>query len=176
MDKSKANILVALVFITIGCYVIYDTFTDFAKEGFASGNAEMNSAKYPRVLAGGLIALALLEIVSTLKKKKSKTEKPGPSEASATETMETGFSKPDGDKKYYGLVLGTLAVFIAYIILVDVFGYFLTTPVMLFSIFIILGVTRIWEAAAFSLVTTVVLYVLFAIGLELILPYGTIFS
>jgi hypothetical protein len=164
MDKSKLNIIVALIFIGIGFYVIYDTYTDFAREGFASGNAEMNSAKYPRVLAGGLILLSILEIITTVRKMR----------VAKAEVEES--SSIVNKKKHFGLALSTVAVFLAYITLVDVFGYFLTTPVMMFLMFLILGVRRIWEAAAFSLVTTVVLYILFAIGLELILPYGTIFS
>ena len=164
MDKTKLNIIVSLVFIGIGFYVFYDTYTDFAREGFASGNAEMNSAKYPRVLAGGLIVLCILEIFSTLRKKK------------AAEQDREELSDDIVEKKHYGLALATIAVFLAYIILVDVFGYFLTTPFMLFLMFVILGVRRIWEAAALSVVTTVVLYFLFSVGLELILPYGTIFS
>jgi hypothetical protein len=59
---------------------------------------------------------------------------------------------------------------------VDIFGYFITTPIMLFGMFFVLGVRRIWEAMVLSILTTAVLYVVFAIGLELILPHGTLFS
>jgi len=173
-NRSKANILVAILFIAVGCYVFYDTFTDFAKEGFADGNAEMNSAKYPRVLAGGLILLAILEIAATVRNRAREPEPDG---------METPSAGTPGapaagveEKKKYGLALGALAIFVGYILLVDIFGYFITTPVMLFGIFFLLGVRRIWEVVVLSIVTTVVLYVLFAIGLELILPYGTLFS
>lgn len=173
--QSKANMLVAVLFIVVGCYVFYETFTDFAKEGFAGGNAEMNSAKYPRVLAGGLIILAVLEIVSTIR---NQPRKPEPEDGRATpSTGDPETLKADvKEKKKYGLALGTLAIFIGYILLVDIFGYFITTPIMLFGMFFLLGVRRIWEAVAFSILTTVVLYVLFAIGLELILPYGTLYS
>jgi hypothetical protein len=173
-NRSKANILAAVLFIAVGCYVFYDTFTDFAKEGFAGGNAEMNSARYPRVLAGGLILLAILEIAVTVRDRSQKPE-PGGTAAPAAGAPEAPAAEAE-EKKKYGLALGTLTIFAGYVLLVDIFGYFLTTPVMLFGMFFLLGVRRIWEAAVLSVVTTVVLYVLFAIGLELILPYGTLFS
>ena len=139
------------------------------------GGPFANSAFYPQVIAGVMIFLSVLLAASTLlKRKKRETEQAAP--------LPDGVQVPEaggeidvqelGDKPTKLKILAVAGILVAYTVFLDLFGYWLTTPVFMLILFKVLNVKNWIAAVLLSLVSTAVLYGFFSEILDVVLPYG----
>lgn len=148
---------VALGFMAIGILILYYTGTEFAEAGFAAGDALQNAALFPNLIAYALIALSLLNILMLLLGRVS-------------QSLEDG-ELPVPEAHLRLRVIGILVVVALYLMVVKSVGYDLSTPVMMFAMFAILGAGLI-EAALLGIGISILLSVIFEQGLNVIFPVG----
>jgi hypothetical protein len=140
------------------------------------GGPFANSAFYPQVIAGVMVFLAVLLVLSTLLKwkKPQAEEKPAPplegfedSESAKEIAVEELQEKPTRLK-----ILAVAGILVAYTVLVEFFGYWLTTPVFMLALFKVLDVKNWIAAVLLAVISTAVLFGFFSEILDVVLPYG----
>ncbi len=111
------------VFLTVPCgLVFYEAATTLTEQGYASGTPISNAALYPRLLAGLLLALLALQVVSDVRS--------GP-EAAGSEPA----AAPDRPGQLLFAALGM----VAYVLLLPVLGFLLATPIFVLAMLLALG-------------------------------------
>ena len=182
MPENKTGIfLSAVVVIALALFIYYETFTDFVKNNVAGGGAFHNSALYPQVIAGALIFLSLLLILTNLKKKDQTQIESGPLlfedldlrevEEPQAEDIQTLDAGGEPWKNRVRTVSG-IFILICYIFSLDYFGYYLATPVMLLIFFRLLGVRGWIVTVLLSVGTTMGMFLFFQYFLNVVLPVG----
>jgi hypothetical protein len=174
--QKKWNIISAAAMFMMALFIFYVTKTRFVLEQAVGGGPFANSAFYPQVIAGVMIFLAVLLAASTLfkRKKPQAEEKPAP--------LPEGIEDPGSgeeieveelqEKPTRLKILAVAGILVVYTVLVDLFGYWLTTPVFMLVLFKVLDVKN-WIAAVLLAVTsTAVIYGFFSEILDVVLPYG----
>ncbi|PWG16715.1 hypothetical protein DFK10_10360 [Salibaculum griseiflavum] len=111
------------VLLTVPCgLVFYEAATTLTEQGYASGTPISNAALYPRLLAGVLLALLALQVVSDVRS--------GPEAAGAEPA-----AAPDRPGQMAYAALGM----VAYVLLLPVLGFLLATPVFVLALLLTLG-------------------------------------
>lgn len=123
--SAKPALLLHLpvVLLALVCgLVFYEAATTLTEQGFASGTPISNAALYPRLLAGLLLFLLSLQLITDLRGKAGAA----PSDAPATHGTSTQ------------TVLSGMAI-VAYVVLLPVLGFILATPILVLGILVLLG-------------------------------------
>ncbi len=163
--------------LVLALFVFYQTKTRFILEQAVGGGPFANSAFYPQVIAGVMIFLAVLLGISALLKKKSEpqadeTQGPLPEGIEVPNAGEEIEVEELQEKPSPVRIVAAAALLVLYTALVDLFGYWLTTPVFMLVLLKVLDVKSWITAALLAVVSTVVLYGFFSEILDVVLPYG----
>ena len=173
------NFYPAAVTIALGLFIFYRTFTHFAAHGAAGGGPFRNAALYPRIIAGALIILGILLIVTSIRKK-DEVESESLSSEGEDSQKTRGTLTGDKDAADAAAVhwrnrvraLSGLSILIGYVFALGHFGYYLATPVMLIIFFRILGVKSWIQTVLLSAGVTVGIILFFQSFLNVVLPVG----
>lgn len=148
----KSNIISAIIFILLGAYVLIEAST-FPELG---GDQVTGPEFFPSILAIILIGLSLILFLTSIGKK---------------EDREMGFFNPIVFKTY----LTILGLF-AYILILNIMGFILSTIAILFILIRFYGMKSIPKLAIVSVVATFVLYGVFHLLLSVPLPTNIFLS
>lgn len=117
------------------------------------------------VMLAFYLANAVLDFLSCRKEEKVHI----PSGNNDTTTKERIVASMKSDKIKIPLVF---AVFLLSALLLNILGFFIVLPLFLFTVLRISGVTNWITLMLFSIILTVVLYLIFQVGLSIALPHG----
>ena len=135
--------------------VLYEAATTLTEQGHASGSAISNAALYPRLLSGLLLFLAFFQVISDVR-----MSGPVP-----------GAEEPAGPGQDRLTVFAALTL-VAYIILLPILGFLLTTPLFVLAFLLLLG-DRNWTTLSFvPIATTAGCFVVFQVLFNVNLPRG----
>lgn len=145
---------IALLIFSIYCYIYIGATTP------ASGANELGAAFWPQLILALMSILLVASIIKIIKKDKADKA----IALSGAAVQEFFKSK---------LFLGMLIVSVMALILETV-GFLVTSFLFLAAYCWLLGERRIHIMAIVALVATVILYLIFSVGLQIMLPRGTI--
>jgi len=174
MNKEKRWNLISAGFCTVlGGVILYLSYTTFVKMEATVGGPFAGTGFFPRVVAGTAIFLSILLALTSIVKKG------GPSRPVVGFDVETPVD-PETEKKWRseentiprGMIIGFAFLLLIYTFLMEMFGYLIVTPFFLILFFWILKVKNWAINITLSIVTTFVLYLIFALLLNVILPSG----
>ena len=148
--KPFSELVIGLACIVLGVVVF-----------IAAGNLQtvrlgIGPAGFPKVIA---IVLAVLGLAQT-----------------AT-ALSTGVKAPEFnvDKKAASLFIAAVAMSFAYVLLVDMIGFLIMTPLLLLGLMYLFGERRIVKMLIIAAVTTACIWLLFTEVFMIFLPVGRIF-
>jgi hypothetical protein len=152
-------------FVLVGAYVLYEIATTFVSLGIASGGGRDNAALFPGILAGLLLVVSGLHIGGRLiNKSRSENEDRSRSLVDVVE-----YTKAAGSGR---LQLALVGLLVGYIVLLDFVGYIVTTPIALMAMFRLLGVRKTGANLIVSLVTTILVWLVFSELMRIPMPPG----
>lgn len=144
-------------FGAVAAYIGVEIGTRFVRERMVGGGGRNNAALFPGLLAGALAIVVTAYLVTTLR----------------TRTRTGTHGEPARvDARRRVVQVSVFGVFVAYLALIDVIGYFVTTPLAMIAMFRILGVRAIVLNVAVSVVAMVVVWLLFSELMRIPLPTG----
>lgn len=147
---KKSNIVISFVFILLGILVLLNVST---YPTISVGNEKLlGPAFFPGLLAMILIVLSILLILTNYK---------------STEQRSTGLFDSYSIKAYI-----TMLGLVVYILLLNVVGFLIMTPILLFALIRFYGVKEYPKLVITSLLITVFIYIVFKILLAVPLPLG----
>lgn len=165
--KKKMNILHGMLVIGFSGFIVYLTMTTFIEDEFSMGGTFASAAFYPQLIAGVMIFLAILLIITELSRKKERSV-PSP----AKHDLEGAITNGDDSRASLKAFWGSAFFLIVYIFCLDKFGYLLTTPFLMAGLFWSLGI-RSWKTIVLlSIVSSGGVYLFFSVGLDVLLPQG----
>jgi len=174
MDKEKRWNLIAAGFCAVlASVILYLSYTTFVKMEAKVGGPFAGTGFFPRIVAGAIIFLSILLAVSSLTKKGG-AAKPavGFDEETPVDAETEEKWKSEENTISRGLIIAFAFLLLTYTLLMELFGYLIVTPFFLILFFWILKVKNWAINIALSLTTTFVLYLIFALLLNVILPSG----
>ena len=172
-SENKKNLISAGFMILLALFVIYLTMTQFVTEQAVGGGPFANSAFYPQVIAGVVILLSVFLAGSTLiKKRRASKPPPVPEGVSLPEADEEVAREELKDKPSMLKILLVAGELVVYTVLVEILGYWLTTPIFMAVLFRLLNVKSWIGTILLAIATSAVLYLFFSEILEVVLPYG----
>lgn len=148
---KRIDISISLALIVIAGIMIHTSRSFPGAQG-----ADVGASFFPVILSSLLIFLSLLLILTSIKNK-------------AVETRTTG--KSDWKKVVFGMGF----TFIYFILLIYL-GYVVATPIFLAAMMWMFNYRRIIQVVFWSLLITGIIYVCFAMLLQVPLPSGVFFS
>lgn len=144
------------LFIAILCgVVLYEAATTLTEKGYASGTPISNAALYPRLLAGLLLFLLALQVVTDIRSKAPLTSS----------------ESPAGPGHGRQTAPAALAI-IAYIVILPIMGFLLATPLFVLTFLLLLGDRHAATLVLVPLATTVGCVVVFQVLFNVNLPRG----
>ena len=168
MDKGKVGVAVGFLFISV--YVLFEISTRFAEAGVVGGRPDSNAALFPMVTAILLLLVTSLWILQMIRANRS-SRPAGPREAEGAplsqESEVTAESSKPTMQSFW-----TLIILIVYILFVNVVGYLVSTPFALTAMFYVLGVRKPLIAFGIAVITTFAFYYLFGGLMSILLPVG----
>ena len=172
--KAVFEGIALLLFVAVAGIVFFETNTHFVEEGAASGGAMENAALFPELLAGAIVILCALHFArmawtGRIEKARSSTAPEGP--ARMQTKLEASEENPANERPLTRAFI-CLAAFIAYLLVVDLIGYHIATPVWLAIQFAALGVKNLLLVAATSILGSLLVASIFEGMLNIVLPVG----
>lgn len=149
---KKGNIIASILVIALGIYVIITCMGYPKAEAYGTGVP--GPGLWPGVVAGCMVAAGLALLIKSLRMKP---------EEDTPIAMWT-----DGTKRVYI----TMAILVAYVAILGVVGFILSTIVMLFIFIQWFSKTKPVVTAVISVVTTMVIYCIFRFLLEVPVDFG----
>lgn len=174
MHSRHHNILSSAVFLGISAFVYYQTYTRFVVRQAVGGGPFANSAFFPRVVAG---AMALLSLILLIKNLINPSEKDSEViDQGITPPRPTDLAAESGELKKPSAVqvVSVAALLLAYTVALPLFGYLVTTPLLMIGLFLLLGVRRPLTLILLTVGSAGMIYLLFSEVLNVILPRGRI--
>lgn len=162
MNKGKA--IIAIGFLLVGGYALFEIATRFAKGGMVGGRPQNNAGLFPLITAVLLLFVTVIWIIQNLRSGESGVDTTAFEQQKGHGT--SGPVKPNM-KSFW-----ILSILVVYILLVNVIGYLVLTPFALTAMLYVLGVGNLLVGFSVSLVTTFVFYYLFGVLMNIILPVG----
>jgi hypothetical protein len=162
MDKGRVTIAVG--FLVIGGYTLFEIATRFAEAGMIGGRPQNNAALFPLITAILLLLVTGIWILQNLRAKGAHVEH-APSDEEDLSARSVP-AKPNIHSFWILLIL------VLYILFVNIVGYLVLTPFALTAMLFVLGVRNLLYGFAVSIVTTFVFYYLFGGLMNIILPVG----
>ena len=151
MGRNFAETLFILLLVGAILLVFYDVNTSMVEQGIAKGDAYQNSAAYPTVLSIILILCVSLVIFRNLILRRN-VEK----------------SNLIFDLKHIQLFI----IFCIYLIFLDMVGYHLLTPILLFITSFIYGERNWFITIIYSIIISLLIALIFEELLNVVLPVG----
>ena len=151
MDRNFAEKLFIFLLVGAVTLVFYDINTSMVEQGIAKGDAYQNAAAYPTVLS--IILIACIGLVSLRNLILSKN----------IEETELIF-----DLKHIQLFI----IFCIYLIFLDMVGYHLLTPILLFITSFIYGERNWFITIIYSIIISLLIALIFEELLNVVLPVG----
>jgi hypothetical protein len=158
-----------LFFLAIVGLVFYLAATSLAEQGAASGTAITNAAMYPRLIAGLLLLLIIVQLISSIRKQHLKSKLTSEQSMNIHDGEESGSRDV---KQIRRQIMLSSAAFVAYLLVLPIFGYLLATHILIIALVLILGVRSIIRVFSFSVVLTFVCAIVFEGLLNVHLPRG----
>jgi hypothetical protein len=158
-----------LFFLAIVGLVFYLAATSLAEQGAASGTAITNAAMYPRLIAGLLLLLIVVQLISSIRKHRLKSDLTPEQSINMYDGEESG---PIDVKQIRRQILLSSAAFVAYLLVLPIFGYLLATHILIIALVLILGARSIVRVLTFAVVLTFACAVVFEGLLNVHLPRG----
>jgi putative tricarboxylic transport membrane protein len=156
MSKFREKLLVSAGFLVISGYVMFEVFTQFAPAGHLGVRPQNDAGLFPLLIAITLFALTVIHIITLFRQKQS----------TQTEQNSQHESTPNIQSVYILLIL------IVYITIVNYFGYLVTTPFALFTMFCVLGIKNVLKNIILSTAVTIAVYFIFGTLMNILLPVG----
>jgi membrane-associated HD superfamily phosphohydrolase len=156
---KRDDYVVGIVSILIGLFIIFDASALRAKTSLDPAGP----AALPVMIAWGMIVIGVIHLVGAWFANKVLT----------TKTQTKSFTKKLRD---YRAVIAVTVISLAYAGLLDILGYLLMTPLLIGLILWYVHVRDMRHIAKVSVTMTVVLYAIFAFGLKVRLPIGSLFE
>lgn len=127
----------------------------------------MGPVAWPIVLCSLLIVLLGVNVLKLIKKKKTgDTSKPQP------DTQGTVSFKEKVVGIFKSKLFLALVILFAYALLLERIGFLWSTPFFIYAYMTLLGQKKVWVKIITALITTVVMYLLFNMVLQVPLPRG----
>lgn len=160
-NKKKTNILHGMLVIGFSVFIIYLTMTTFIEDEFSMGGTFASAAFYPQLIAGVMIFLSVLLIITSFLSKKEYS-------VPTQEKIENEDNSQISRRAFWGSVF----FLILYVFCLDKFGYLLITPLLMAGLFWSLEI-RSWKSIVLlSIVSSGGVYLFFSVGLDVLLPQG----
>ena len=167
--KYKMNIVQGALVIGFSLFIIYLTLTSFIEDEFSMGGSFASATFYPQLIAGVMIFLSILLIVTALiPNKKESTSVSERKKAAVVDKKADSNNLPAGRKMFWGPAI----FLVLYTFCLDKFGYILTTPVFMGALFWSLEIRRWKTIVLLSIVSSGIVYILFSVGLDVLFPQG----
>lgn len=152
LNKYTYDWLAWLFFLLIAVLVLWQSATSLVEQGVASGGALQNAAAFPQAIAWGMIFLSILNLVRIIK---------------GHITNET----PITTTKTTSLAITSTILFFIYLMMLEIIGYYIGTPILLTLLLRILGVKWI-NSLLVAVLMTLVVASIFEGLLNVVLPLG----
>ncbi len=172
--KMKNDIFEGIFCIALAIFIIYLTLTQFTIDEYSMGGTFASHAFYPQLIAGMMIFLSVLLILSSLIRKRG-TAASVPEAKKETvrdkDQAEGGLASQKemiSKKLFFGIAL----LLILYTICLELFGYILVTPFFMLIMFRMLKIRKWTTIILLSIVSSGAIYYFFSVVLEVIFPQG----
>ena len=162
--RNKGELFIFLTFAAIGVYVLIEIATRFVALGIAGGGGRDNAALFPGILAVLLLIVTAMKLAMTLRRPTPIAQVQEPATTDGTDAIRA----PGSIRTQVWL----LVLVVGYVVLLDVVGYIVTTPIALFLMFRLLGVRRPGLNALVSAATTLVVWYVFSELMRIPMPPG----
>ncbi|KXL53449.1 tripartite tricarboxylate transporter TctB family protein [Anaerotignum neopropionicum] len=149
---KKGNIVFSLICIVLGLYIIIVTM-GYPKAA-VYGTGVPGPGMWPGIIAGCLVVVSMVLLIKSIRMPKEVAEK-------VSERM-------NGSKR----VLITMIGLVAYVALLNILGFIISTVVMLFAFIQWFSRGKIWESMLISVVTTLFIYCVFRFLLNVPVNFG----
>ncbi len=150
-SKSKTDIVVALILIAVCSAVLIYSLS------FPVSDRSVGVATFPRILAGLLIGLSVLQIILVLLKVDGGVRSP--------------FRIP---KRTMVLICSSMGMVILYILILKLLGFLLATILLMAALVILFGERSLLRILAVSFSVTIAIYLIFHILARVPFPEGVI--
>lgn len=150
-NSKRLDVVLALLFLVPVALVFQQSYTSLSDQGVATGDALNNAAMFPKMLAGLLALLAILQAIMALRR------------PAVDETI--SFSAVLRNSVF------VMAILAAYLFALPVLGYHIMTPILCFAVLLLLGL-RLFPAASVGVAMSLVVALFFESALNVILPVG----
>lgn len=158
------NIIFSILFIVVGAIILYAS-SDIKLIESIEGNTIINSRFYPRIIGSGIIILALLLLLQSIK----------PSDNDAGVVVEESVKTDNflATKKTIIAVIFCILYVAAFLKI----GVIVSTLIYLFAMLLLFGINKESKAKFIlvPIITTVLIYFLFSKLLEVSFPRGILF-
>lgn len=158
------DVLVPAALVLLGAVILHQTYTSFAEADAASGDSLSNSALFPRWIAWGLIVIGVVIALETVF-----GADPALDALHAEDGEKTTVSRPEHALQFRALVAFVLIAI--YFAALPWIGFYLSTVVLMVSLFAVLG-ARPAEALILGIVVTILTVLAFEQGLNVVFPVG----
>jgi len=180
--KMKMDMFEGIFCIVLAIFIIYLTLTQFTIDEYSMGGTFASHSFYPQLIAGIMIFLSILLIVSSLIRKKGATtsisEGATASVSEAKKETARDQDQAGGDlasqreKVSKKIFFGIAILLILYTIFLGLFGYILVTPFFMVIMFRMLKIRKWMNIILLSIVSSGAIYFFFSVVLEVIFPQG----
>ncbi len=171
--RKLGELTVVACFVVVAGIVFQQSFTFLAAAGAASGGALDNAARYPELLAVGLIILSITQAAKSFFGRNGGEGMPSPSHLVQEDQEPAKTPLPDSGSGANAIkVLLCLAAIVAYLLSLKTIGYHIATPVLMALIFVVLGIRAPVRLAVLSVGASLIGAVFFGQLLNVVLPVG----
>ena len=168
MRIDVTSLVGAVTCLALGGWYYWET-TQIDIDLAARVGGGMSATGYPRVLAVVVLVLGAILLASALFRRRGGTGRP----ISVTGDGASAVAQGDGPPRVYR-ALGCLVALVIFTLLLDLLGYPVVTPVLLFALMRIEGERRWLVPAVAAVLLTAAVYVFFRYVLNIVLPLGVL--
>ena len=174
IKEMKMNIIEGLFCIGLAIFIIYVTLTQFTIDEYSMGGTFASHSFYPQLIAGVMIFLSVLLIVSSLIRKKEGTASVSEAKKQTVQDQKQAKGDLDSEREKVSkkIFFGVALLLILYTICLELFGYILVTPFFMLFMFRMLKIRKWTTIILLSIVSSGAIYYFFSVVLEVIFPQG----
>lgn len=161
-DSQRHDMIVSAVFLALSAFVVVAT------RNYPVPDREVGVRTFPLILAGMLAIVAALQLVRALRLHRRASDQSESDDADRE--ADTGMT---GSRTVGRLGVAFVAI-LAYVLVVRVVGFILTSIAFLAAMSTFFGERRVWMIAAFSIGAVASVYVLFGVVAGVPFPRGPV--
>lgn len=165
--KDRFDALISLI-IAVGAVAFLVGSQQYA--GVSSSSSDPGAAAWPQVILVVLLLSSVINLVNVYRRNDSITDLSGYLKPIADARTDDGSLKVRTETKKY--LVGILLIAVYLVVLTDV-GFLASTVVFLALFVWTLGYRSVPKAAVFSIVVSILIFILFRNFMNIALPYGT---